>query len=84
MSISKPTVEIDTSSQNTPTTHNDYNSDSSISSDNTASWADTELVEPHVGYKKVLVTGGAGFIGSSVADHLLRYPTPRSKTLPIL
>jgi len=71
MSISKPTVEIDTSSQNTPTTHNDYNSDSSISSDNTASWADTELVEPHVGYKKVLVTGGAGFIGSSVADHLL-------------
>jgi UDP-glucuronate 4-epimerase len=31
----------------------------------------TDIVEPHMGYKKVLVTGGAGFVGSSVAGALL-------------
>lgn len=28
-------------------------------------------LEPHLGFKKVLVTGGAGFVGSSVAEYLL-------------
>lgn len=53
--------------------HTDATTVSSSSSEtgSTTSWADTELVMPHVGYKKVLVTGGAGFIGSNVAGYLL-------------
>ena len=33
--------------------------------------AERRVVQPHIGYKKVLVTGGAGFVGSSVAAALL-------------
>jgi len=62
----KPCNEIDMNSITTPITDASFSDDGSCSS-----WEAAEQVEPHVGYKKVLVTGGGGFIGSSVAEHLL-------------
>mmetsp|Transcript_6618 Transcript_6618/g.10103 ORF Transcript_6618/g.10103 Transcript_6618/m.10103 type:complete len:398 (-) Transcript_6618:241-1434(-) len=65
-SPSKPINEIELNSVSTPVTDTCSADDSSC-----ASWEQAERVEPHVGYKKVLVTGGGGFIGSHVADFLL-------------
>ena len=49
----------------------DMCSDTSLDDDSTNSARKALAIAPHLGFKKVLVTGGAGFVGSSTAAHLL-------------
>lgn len=77
MPVLCPSDDDDSSNQSQSTIPSDENHSKMHRATSTVTFAsdlDEEVetpVAPHIGFKKVLVTGGAGFIGSAVAQQLL-------------
>ncbi|KAL3823759.1 hypothetical protein ACHAXA_004852 [Cyclostephanos tholiformis] len=66
-----PSLILSESSSEQWCSNSEVSQDNSSVCSNSSSKYDDLVVSPHVGHKKVLVTGGAGFVGSSVAEALL-------------